>query len=143
MTVKAKNSFKAIANYLKLKPQMRRSWQIFVAFVITFLIAVSPALLNVVAEESRFSLRILHTNDHHAHLEPVKFGDRLLGGIARRRTLIEQIRAESKTNQISSLRLSSQLFLQISTLLPNRLSMAKFVLGIFWICKAKRLGCLV
>lgn len=99
MTVKARNSFKAIANYLKLKPQMRRSWQIFVAFVITFLIAVSPALLNVVAQESRFSLRILHTNDHHAHLEPVKFGDRLLGGIARRRTLIEQIRAESKTNQ--------------------------------------------
>ena len=99
MTVKAKNSLKAIANYLKLKPQIWRSLQIFVAFVITFLIAVSPALLNVVAQESRFSLRILHTNDHHAHLEPVKYGDRLLGGIARRRSLIEQIRAESKTNQ--------------------------------------------
>ncbi len=99
MTVKAKNSLKAIANYLKLKLQMRRSLQIFVAFVITFLIAVSPALLNVVAQESRFSLRILHTNDHHAHLEPVKYGDRLLGGIARRRTLIDQIRAENKTNQ--------------------------------------------
>ncbi|WP_211167675.1 bifunctional metallophosphatase/5'-nucleotidase [Pseudanabaena yagii] len=97
--MKAKNSLKAIANYLKLKPQMRRSFQIFVAFVITFLIAVSPALLNVVAQESRFSLRILHTNDHHAHLEPVKYGDRLLGGIARRRTLIDQIRAENKTNQ--------------------------------------------
>jgi 5'-nucleotidase/UDP-sugar diphosphatase len=92
MTVKAKNSLKAIANYLKLKPQIWRSLQIFVAFVITFLIAVSPALLNVVAQESRFSLRILH-------LEPVKYGDRLLGGIARRRSLIEQIRAESKTNQ--------------------------------------------
>jgi 5'-nucleotidase/UDP-sugar diphosphatase len=99
MTVKANNSFKAIANYLKLKLQTKRSFQIFVAFVITFLIVVSPAFLNVVAQESRFSLRILHTNDHHAHLEPVKFGDRLLGGIARRRTLIEQIRAESKTNQ--------------------------------------------
>ncbi len=99
MTVKAKNSLKAIANYLKLKLQMRRSLQIFVAFVITFLIAASPALLNVVAQESRFSLRILHTNDHHAHLEPVKYGDRLLGGIARRRTLIDQIRAENKTNQ--------------------------------------------
>ena len=99
MTVKAKNSFKAIANSLKLKPQIWRSFQIFVAFVITFLIAVSPALLNVVAQESRFSLRILHTNDHHAHLEPVKYGDRLLGGIARRRTLIDQIRAENKTNQ--------------------------------------------
>lgn len=97
--MKAKNSLKAIANYLKPKPQMRRSFQIFVAFVITFLIAVSPALLNVVAQESRFSLRILHTNDHHAHLEPVKYGDRLLGGIARRRTLIDQIRAENKTNQ--------------------------------------------
>jgi 5'-nucleotidase len=97
--VKARNIFKAIANYLKLKLQTKRSFQIFVAFVITFLIAVSPALLNVVAQESRFSLRILHTNDHHAHLEPVKFGDRILGGIARRRTLIEHIRAESKTNQ--------------------------------------------
>jgi 5'-nucleotidase / UDP-sugar diphosphatase len=99
MTVIAKKSLKAIANYLKLKLQTKRSFQIFVAFVITFLIVVSPAFLNVVAQESRFSLRILHTNDHHAHLEPVKFGDRLLGGIARRRTLIEQIRAESKTNQ--------------------------------------------
>ncbi len=99
MTVKARNIFKAIANYLKLKSQTKRSFQIFVAFVITFLIAVSPAFLNVVAQESRFSLRILHTNDHHAHLEPVKFGDRLLGGIARRRTLIDQIRTESKTNQ--------------------------------------------
>ena len=99
MIVKARNNFKAIANYLKLKPQIWRSFQIFAAFVITFLIAVSPALLNVVAQESRFSLRILHTNDHHAHLEPTKYGDRLLGGIARRRTLIDQIRAESKTNQ--------------------------------------------
>jgi len=97
--VKAKNSLKAIANYFKLKPQVKRSWQIFVAFVITFIIAISPALLNVVAQESHFSLRILHTNDHHAHLEPVKYGDRLLGGIARRRTLIDRIRAENKTNQ--------------------------------------------
>ena len=99
MPVKAKNSFKAIANYLKLKPQIWRSLQIFVAFAITFLIVVSPTLLNVVAQESRFSLRILHTNDHHAHLEPAKYGDRLLGGIARRRTLIDQIRAENKANQ--------------------------------------------
>lgn len=99
MIVKAKNNFKAIVNYLKLKPQIRRSFQIFIAFVTTFLIAVSPALLNVVAQENRFSLRILHTNDHHAHLEPVKYGDRLLGGIARRRTLIDQIRAENKINQ--------------------------------------------
>ncbi|PZO39453.1 MAG: multifunctional 2',3'-cyclic-nucleotide 2'-phosphodiesterase/5'-nucleotidase/3'-nucleotidase [Pseudanabaena frigida] len=56
-------------------------------------------MLNVVAQETRFSLRILHTNDHHAHLEPVKYDDRLLGGIARRRTLIDRIRAENKTNQ--------------------------------------------
>ncbi len=97
--MKARNNFKAIANHLKLKPQIWRSLQIFVAFVITFLIAVSPTLLNVAAQDSRFSLRILHTNDHHAHLEPTKYGDRLLGGIARRRTLIDQIRAESKKNQ--------------------------------------------
>lgn len=98
MTMKAMNSWQAIANYLRLKPQTRKSFQIFVAFMITFAIAVSPAFLNVAAQENRFSLRILHTNDHHAHLEPVKYGDRLLGGIARRRTLIDQIRDQSKTN---------------------------------------------
>jgi 5'-nucleotidase / UDP-sugar diphosphatase len=99
MTMKAMNSLQAIANYLKLKLQDRKFFQIFVAFVITFAIAVLPAFLNVVAQENRFSLRILHTNDHHAHLEPVKYGDRLLGGIARRRTLVDQIRDESKTNK--------------------------------------------
>jgi len=98
MTVKAKNILKAIANYVKLKPQMWRSLQIFVAFVMTFLIAVSPAFLHVVAQENRFSIRILHTNDHHAHLEPIKYGDRFLGGIPRRRTLIDQIRVESKND---------------------------------------------
>jgi len=102
MTVKARNRLKAIANHFKTSNQIRRLFYIFLAFSITFIIAIaSPALLNsqVNAQESRFSLRILHTNDHHAHLEPVKFGDRLLGGIARRRTLIDQIRTESKTNQ--------------------------------------------
>ena len=98
-----KNMLKAIAHYWKSKSHGRRSLSMFTgltAFSLTLLLAIaSPAILNVVAQQSRFSLRILHTNDHHAHLEPVKFGDRLLGGIARRRTLIDQIRAESKTNQ--------------------------------------------
>jgi 5'-nucleotidase len=72
----------------------------FVVFSIALLTAIAiPTWLDVVAQESRFALRILHTNDHHAHLEPSKFGDRNLGGIARRRTLIEQIRNESKNNQ--------------------------------------------
>ena len=98
MIVKARNSLKALANHFRTSNQIRRLFYIFAAFSITFFIAIaSPAILN--AQESRFSLRILHTNDHHAHLEPVKFGDRLLGGIARRRTLVDQIRAESKTNQ--------------------------------------------
>jgi 5'-nucleotidase/UDP-sugar diphosphatase len=102
MILKARNNFKEIANHFRTSNQIRRFFYIFVAFSITFMIAIAfPALLNsqVNAEESRFSLRILHTNDHHTHLEPVKFSDRLLGGIASRRTLIDQIRAESKTNQ--------------------------------------------
>ena len=102
MTVKARNNFNAIANHFRTSNQIRRLFYIFVAFSITFIIAIAdPALLNaeINAQESRFSLRILHTNDHHAHLEPVKFGDRLLGGIARRRTLVDQIRTESKNNQ--------------------------------------------
>ncbi len=47
-----------------------------------------------------FDLRLLHTNDHHAHLEPVDWRDTLgvpttLGGIARRKTAIAQLRAAS------------------------------------------------
>lgn len=96
--MKAKNKLKAIANHFRNSHQIWRLAYIFIAFSITFMIAIAtPAILN--AQESRFSLRILHTNDHHAHLEPVKFGDRLLGGIARRRTVIDQIRAEGKNNQ--------------------------------------------
>ncbi|MEE3719181.1 5'-nucleotidase C-terminal domain-containing protein [Tumidithrix elongata RA019] len=92
--------FKAISNYFKTKHQIRQFLYILLVFSFTFLIAIaSPALLHSVAQEERFSLRILHTNDHHAHLEPVKFGDRLLGGISRRRTLIDQIRAESKSDR--------------------------------------------
>lgn len=98
--MKVVHIFKAIANYLRIRNRPIKSLSIFLAFSITFLIAIAaPNLFHAVAQEGRFSLRILHTNDHHAHLEPVKFGDRLLGGIARRRTLIDQIRAESKSNQ--------------------------------------------
>ncbi|MDJ1183847.1 bifunctional metallophosphatase/5'-nucleotidase [Roseofilum casamattae] len=48
---------------------------------------------------SSFELRLLHTNDHHAHLEPVKAGDKgTLGGIAQRKTLIDRLRQESEAN---------------------------------------------
>lgn len=43
-----------------------------------------------------YKLRILHTNDHHARIEPVlSSGEPLHGGVARRKTLIDRIRAES------------------------------------------------
>ena len=41
-----------------------------------------------------YTLRVLHTNDHHSHLEPVQVGEQELGGVARRATLINQIRNE-------------------------------------------------
>ena len=44
-----------------------------------------------------FSLRILHTNDHHAHLEPVMVEGQPLGGISKRKTLIDQLRQASQT----------------------------------------------
>ena len=48
---------------------------------------------------SSFELRLLHTNDHHAHLEPVTLGDEgTLGGIAQRKTLIDRLRGESQAN---------------------------------------------
>ncbi|HEU5089862.1 MAG TPA: twin-arginine translocation signal domain-containing protein, partial [Roseiflexaceae bacterium] len=50
-----------------------------------------------------YKLRILHTNDHHAHIEPVGVTiasnpsvTRNFGGVARRKTLIDQLRAEAQ-----------------------------------------------
>ncbi len=84
----------------KEKMYIKKYWRSLFIFSVALLTAIAiPAWLDIAAQENRFALRILHTNDHHAHLEPSKFGDRNLGGIARRRTLIEQIRNESKNNQ--------------------------------------------
>ena len=51
-----------------------------------------------------YQLRIIHTNDHHAHIDPVtltigktpdnKDAIRNFGGVSRRKTLFDQIRAE-------------------------------------------------
>ncbi|MDJ1180464.1 bifunctional UDP-sugar hydrolase/5'-nucleotidase [Roseofilum sp. BLCC_M91] len=50
---------------------------------------------------SAFEVRLLHTNDHHAHLEPVEMGENeTLGGISKRKTLIDRLREESdRANQ--------------------------------------------
>jgi 5'-nucleotidase/UDP-sugar diphosphatase len=43
-----------------------------------------------------FTLRIVHTNDHHARIEPVLNGTALLhGGVSRRKTLIDAIRKDN------------------------------------------------
>ncbi|RRR73877.1 MAG: multifunctional 2',3'-cyclic-nucleotide 2'-phosphodiesterase/5'-nucleotidase/3'-nucleotidase [Candidatus Viridilinea halotolerans] len=43
-----------------------------------------------------YKLRILHTNDHHARIEPVMSGsDPQHGGVSRRKALVDRIRAES------------------------------------------------
>lgn len=43
-----------------------------------------------------FALRILHTNDHHARIEPVLNGTALVhGGVSRRKTLIDALRKDA------------------------------------------------
>src|SRR5262245_60575688 len=54
------------------------------------------------AEPEVYTLRIVHTNDHHAHIDPVMGGTPpapIHGGVSRRKTLIDAIRAEGG-NQI-------------------------------------------
>ena len=95
--------FKAIAKYFfsvtqQLRRKGRSPQKIFALASVSILLVISILAIAAPqwsssqaqspAEQKYFSLRILHTNDHHAHLEPVKIGDRTLGGIARRRTLI-------------------------------------------------------
>lgn len=66
-------------------------------FVISLGLAIAPVSLG--QQAAPFSLRVIHTNDHHAHIDPVKAGDRTLGGVARRATLIKQIRAENAVSK--------------------------------------------
>lgn len=47
-------------------------------------------------ENPDFRMRIIHTNDHHARIDPVLNGTQLLhGGVSRRKTMIDQIRQKN------------------------------------------------
>ncbi len=64
-----------------------------IVIIAVLLLAVVPGAL---AEgEQTYTLRILHTNDHHSHLEAVKVDDKTFGGIAQRKTLIDQARKQT------------------------------------------------
>ncbi|MEB3283056.1 MAG: 5'-nucleotidase C-terminal domain-containing protein [Lyngbya sp.] len=65
-----------------------------VLFIWTMLMGI--AVHFALTRPQELSLRILHTNDHHAHLEAVEVGDTILGGIAQRKTLIDSLRSEDK-----------------------------------------------
>lgn len=67
-------------------------------YAVLFIGAVVAGILfhNTLVQKQDFSLRLLHTNDHHAHLEAVEVGDRLLGGISRRKTLVDTLRSRSE-----------------------------------------------
>lgn len=76
---------------------IRQFKAIAVLFLVTLGFAIALPLWG--QSSARFSLRIIHTNDHHAHLDPIRAGDRTLGGVARRATLLKQIRAENAVSK--------------------------------------------
>lgn len=49
------------------------------------------ACAGVLARGADFTLTLIHTNDLHAHVEPVTLGQRTYGGYARQATLIRQL----------------------------------------------------
>lgn len=56
---------------------------------------LSTKLTVHAAGPEAYKLRIIHTNDHHAHIEPVMNGkDIVHGGVSRRKTMIDAIRDE-------------------------------------------------
>jgi 5'-nucleotidase/UDP-sugar diphosphatase len=67
-----------------------------VLLALAMLALLSVAALTARGEASlQMELTILHTNDTHAHLEPFQpFGSVLQGGVARRYTAIQQVKAE-------------------------------------------------
>lgn len=90
---------------------MHRRYTWYIIGVLAFLLTYAPfSALSVPAatQEQAFTLRILHTNDHHARLEPIEVTDiGELGGIARRKTLLDQLRAESTAREESLLLLDA------------------------------------
>jgi 5'-nucleotidase / UDP-sugar diphosphatase len=65
-------------------------------FLLLFSCLVFINLHLDVSQKSAFNLRIIHTNDHHAHLQPIRVEDCELGGITRRKSLIDRIRLDNK-----------------------------------------------
>ncbi|MDY7042273.1 MAG: 5'-nucleotidase C-terminal domain-containing protein, partial [Chloroflexota bacterium] len=59
------------------------------------IVALILSFTSVALAQGPFTLTVLHTNDTHAHLDPFEpFGGPVQGGVARRYTLIEQVKAE-------------------------------------------------
>lgn len=73
--------------------------RLFKLSVFLFLLSLgfAIALPNLPVFHSEFNLRLLHTNDHHAHLEPININNHSLGGIAQRKTLVDSLINNSKT----------------------------------------------
>lgn len=63
--------------------------------VLAIVLGLLVPAVGTVTAQGTYQLTILHTNDTHAHLESfTPSGEELQGGVARRMTVIEQIRAE-------------------------------------------------
>jgi 5'-nucleotidase len=69
---------------------MKWALRLYAVLIILGLL-VAFAFHHLLMQNQSFSLRILHTNDHHAHLEPVRVDQQLFGGISQRKTLIDQL----------------------------------------------------
>jgi len=70
-----------------------RLW--FLGLILIILTLLSYIFTSIITQQPNFTLRILHTNDHHAHLEAIDFNKDELGGILRRKTLIDKIRSQN------------------------------------------------
>jgi 5'-nucleotidase/UDP-sugar diphosphatase len=72
--------------------QVVRRWLSAFA-ILLLLIGGAPAAFA--QGEQVYVVRILHTNDHHARVEPTDVSGKKFGGVARRKTMVDQIRAET------------------------------------------------
>ncbi len=74
---------------------MRHLWRSRLILILLFAGLLLAVVRPTLFQSRQFTLRLLHTNDHHAYLQPVKMGAHQLGGIAQRQTLVNQLRRES------------------------------------------------
>ncbi|MGD9679907.1 MAG: bifunctional UDP-sugar hydrolase/5'-nucleotidase [Candidatus Obscuribacterales bacterium] len=77
-------------------PLLKRLFTTPICSLVMLLIVFTAGIGRAETPDSRFTLTIIHTNDLHSHDEPYRYKGKIVGGMARVGTIINELRKGSK-----------------------------------------------